>query len=96
MSPTLAEGIDDLTGFYKDIAHVQSARAAGEVSRICTELVYGFNECKGECSRDDLKEFQALKAKVDMCMAGSRNAKDRAGNALTEVMIPEALDYPMG
>jgi len=96
MSPTLAEGIDDLTGFYKDVCHVQAARAAGEVSRICTDLVYGFNECNGECSRDDLKEFVELKAKVDMCMAGSRLAKDRAGNALSEVMIPEALDYPIG
>lgn len=107
MSPTLAEGIDDLTGFYKDITHVQAARAAGEVARICTELVYGFNDCKcsnpdgqlgdqSQCGRDDLKQFRELKAKVDMCMAGSRLAKDRAGNALTEVMIPEALDYPMG
>ena len=129
MSATLSDGIDDLTGFYKDICHVQAARAAGEVARICTELVYGFNTCicptpdgtiadkpqcdpdskdasecspdgqlgdQSKCSRDDLIEFRALKAKVDMCMAGSRLAKDRAGNAMTEVMIPEALDYPIG
>jgi alkylation response protein AidB-like acyl-CoA dehydrogenase len=107
MSPTLADGIDDLTGFYKDVCHVQAARAAGEVARICTELVYGYNDCKcsapdgqlgdqSKCSRDDLIQFRELKAKVDMCMAGSRKAKDRAGNALTEVMIPEALDYPIG
>jgi alkylation response protein AidB-like acyl-CoA dehydrogenase len=107
MSPTLADGIDDLTAFYKDVCHVQAARAAGEVARICTELVYGFNDCKcnapdgqlgdrSKCSRDDLIQFRELKAKVDMCMAGSRKAKDRAGNALTEVMIPEALDYPIG
>jgi len=101
MSPTLAEGLDDLTGFYKDICHVQAARAAGEVSRICTELIYGFYECKcvnpeaGECPADTLARFRELKAKVDMCMAGSRVSKDRAGNALTGVMIPEALDYPM-
>ena len=108
MSPTLAEGLDDLTGFYKDLSHVQAARAAGEVARICTELVYGFNSCccneptaepgaRPECSgREDLKEFRELKAKVDMCMAGARMAKDRAGNALAGVMIPEALDYPIG
>jgi len=96
MSPTLAEGIEDLTAFYKDMTHVQAARAAGEVSRICSDLVYGFGQCDGDCSRDDLKEFVELKAKVDMCMAGSRMAKDRAGNALTGVMIPEALDYPIG
>ncbi len=107
LSPTLAEGIDDLTGFYKDICHVQAARAAGEVARICTELVYGFHTCQcnnlqgelgnqADCSREDLKKFRELKAKVDMCMAGCRMAKDRAGNSLTEVMIPEALDYPIG
>jgi len=102
MSMTLAEGIDDLTAFYKDLAHVQAARAAGEVARVCTELVYGFTACKlvspdaPKADADALAKFQALKAKVDQCMAGCRMAKDRAGNALTEVMIPEALDYPIG
>ena len=107
MSPTLAEGIDDLTGFYKDLCHVQAARAAGEVARICSELVYGFHTCQcnnplgqlgdqADCTREDLKKFREIKAKVDMCMAGCRMARDRAGNALGEVMIPEALDYPIG
>lgn len=107
MSPTLAEGLDDLVAFYKDMCHVQAARAAGEVARICTELVYGYNTCccnaptaepgvQPECTgREDLAKFRELKAKVDMCMAGSRMAKDRAGSALAGVMIPEALDYPM-
>lgn len=106
MSPTLADGLDDLTAFYTDMTHVQAARAAGEVARICTELVYGFGACKcctpdgaednSSCSTEDLATFRELKAKVDMCMAGSRLAKDRAGNALSGVMIPEALDYPIG
>jgi len=109
MSPTLAEGIDDLTAFYKDMSHVQAARAAGEVARICTELVYGFNTCECDepsgqiedaptkcCGRDDLAEFRELKAKVDICMSGARMAKDRAGSAMADVMIPEALDYPLG
>jgi len=102
MSMTLAEGIDDLTAFYKDLCHVQCARAAGEVARVCTELVYGFTACKlvspdaPAADADALATFQALKAKLDQCMAGCRMAKDRAGNALAEVMIPEALDYPIG
>lgn len=126
-SMTLAEGLDDLAGFYKDLCHIQAARAAGEVARICSELVYGFNwnrcptpdggiaekcepelkskaECaedgtlgdQSKCARPDLVRFCELKATVDMCLAGSRLAKDRAGNALAEVMIPEALDYPQG
>ncbi len=32
---------------------------------------------------------------LDACLTGSRLAKDRAAEALTKVMIPEALDYPM-
>jgi len=107
MAPTLAEGIEDLTAFYKDMSHVQAARAAGEVARICTDLVYGFNTCKcnapegqlgdlSKCPSDDMKAFRELKAKTEMCMAGSRMAKDRAGTALAGVMIPEALDYPLG
>ena len=107
MSPTLADGLDDLVAFYKDLTHIQAARAAGEVARICSELVYGFNTCQcnqpdgqlgdqANCTREDLKTFRELKAKVDMCMAGCRMARDRAGNALAGVMIPEALDYPIG
>jgi hypothetical protein len=35
-----------------------------------------------------------LRAKLDGCLTGSQLAKDRAADALTKVMIPEALDYP--
>jgi len=39
----VAEGLAGLSRFYEDLAHVQCARAAGEVGRICAELVYGYN-----------------------------------------------------
>jgi len=42
-NPALQEGLDGLLAFYADLCHVQAARAAGEVGRICAELVYGFN-----------------------------------------------------
>ena len=42
-NPALAEGLPGFVNFYQDLAHVQSARAAGEVGRICAELVYGYN-----------------------------------------------------
>ena len=29
--------------FFTDLCHVQAARAAGEVARICSELVFGYN-----------------------------------------------------
>jgi hypothetical protein len=31
---------------------------------------------------------------LDGCITGSYLAKDRAAEALSKVMIPEALDYP--
>ncbi|MGA7523429.1 MAG: acyl-CoA dehydrogenase family protein [Acidobacteriaceae bacterium] len=40
------DGDEELRGtvqFLTDLCHVQSARAAGEVGRICAELVYGYN-----------------------------------------------------
>lgn len=42
-NPVVAEGLDGTLQFYTDLAHVQTARAAGEVGRICAELVYGYN-----------------------------------------------------
>ena len=42
-----------------------------------------------------LEAFVRLRAKLDGCLTGARLAKDRAADALTKVMIPEALDYPV-
>jgi hypothetical protein len=42
-----------------------------------------------------LQTFVNLRHRLDMCLTGSRLAKDRAATALSKVMIPEALDYPM-
>jgi len=141
-NPALAEGLAGLLAFLTDLCHVQSARAAGEVGRICAELVYGYNRhpawdtegCStcyqaddlealesvipgiaslargytdvieadgshppkaGPCARfDGLEQFGRIRARLDGCLTGSQLAKDRAAEALTKVMIPEALDYP--
>jgi len=135
----VAEGLAGLSRFYEDLAHVQCARAAGEVGRICAELVYGYNkhpswddearkacyEAKdleeledlipgiGTCATDvieadgshppkagpcahcvSVQDFAALRMKLDGCLTGSRLAKDRVAEAISKVMIPEALDYP--
>lgn len=109
MNPVVAEGIEGTMGFYTDLVTIQSTRAAGEVTRICTELLYGYVEhkaCDSACCSDvdfdglnkvfdGAEEFARLKMRVDHCMAGSKLAKDRAAAALTQVMIPEALDYPL-
>ena len=40
---SVAEGLPGLLNFMTDLCHVQSARASGEVARICAELVFGYN-----------------------------------------------------
>jgi alkylation response protein AidB-like acyl-CoA dehydrogenase len=140
--PTVAEGLPGLLRFLTDLCHVQAAHAAGEVGRVCSELVFGYNRhpawdtegcatcyqsdeldmlesiipgigslargCTdvveadgshaakaGPCARfDGLEQFSRLRVRMDGCLTGSRLAKDRAGEALTRVLIPEALDYP--
>jgi hypothetical protein len=42
-NPAVAEGLPGLLAFYTDLCHVQAARAAGEVARICAELIHGYN-----------------------------------------------------
>ena len=66
--PTVAEGCPGSTAFLTDLCHVQSARAAGEVGRICAELVYGYNRhpawdtegCASCYQADDLECMEAL------------------------------------
>ena len=142
-NPALADGLPGFVNFFTDLCHVQSARAAGEVGRVCAELVYGYNRhpawdqasCNACYSAEELQSlegiipgidgsaracsdvteandshpqkagpcvkftglepFVRLRAKLDGCLTGARLAKDRAAEALTKVMIPEALDYPV-
>ncbi|HOX03572.1 MAG TPA: acyl-CoA dehydrogenase family protein [Candidatus Paceibacterota bacterium] len=140
--PVVAGGLAGWMGFYMDLCHVQCARAAGEVGRICAELVFGYQRhpawdkagCEACYSAEELDaleglasgiasaapactdvqdpsgrppdkagpcaavegqdEFLRLRRRLDGCLTGSGLAKDRAAEALTRVMIPEALDYP--
>jgi len=142
-NPENAESFLGVASFFTDLSHVQCARAAGEVGRICAELVHGFrrhpqwdaqSEASCYCSSEleslesiipgiqdaargrgvvtepgqahpfkagpcvsigNLATFAQLRSKLDTCLTGARLAKDRAAEALTRVMIPEALDYPV-
>jgi alkylation response protein AidB-like acyl-CoA dehydrogenase len=38
-----SEGLDGTVQFLSDLCHTQAAQAAGEVNRICAELVFGYN-----------------------------------------------------
>lgn len=136
---SVAEGLSGLVNFLTDLCHVQSARASGEVSRICAELVFGYERhpawdeqgtraCfhqdeldeieglipgmnayaldviqsdgshprkAGPCAKCNAAQpFLALHTKLDGCLTGSRLSKDRAAEAVSRMMIPEALDYP--
>lgn len=96
-NPVLAEGLAGFVNFYSDLSYLQAARAAGEVGKICAELVYGYQAKGAACETTNaaLKTFAELRAKLDSSIAGARLAKDRAAEAVTQVMIPEALDYPL-
>ncbi len=98
-NPTLAEGLAGVVNFYSDLSGVQSARAAGEVGKICADLVYGYQPAeKGTAPLkplEGLAPFAELRAKTDACFSGLRFSKDRAAEAVAQVMIPEALDYPL-
>jgi alkylation response protein AidB-like acyl-CoA dehydrogenase len=41
--PVAAEGLEGTIQFLSDLCHTQAAKAAGEVSRISAELVFGYN-----------------------------------------------------
>jgi len=43
-NPALADGLPGTLRFYTDLCHVQAARAAGEVGRLCAELVHGYRQ----------------------------------------------------
>ncbi len=92
--PSVAEELPGTLAFLLDLCHVQAARAAGETSRICSELVFGYYPLAAS-EAPDLGECVRLRAELDGRLYGFRLAKDRAANSLASVMIPEALDYPM-
>jgi alkylation response protein AidB-like acyl-CoA dehydrogenase len=67
-TPTLAAGLPGTVNFLTDLCHVQSARAAGEVGRICAELVHGCNRhptwgtatCQNNYGAEDLDAVESL------------------------------------
>jgi len=99
-----ADGLAGTVQFLADLCQVQCGQAAGEVGRICAELVYGFREpgpavaartaAGGPAGAAGLEEFVCRRCRVDASLAGVRLAKERAAAALTQLMVPEALDYP--
>jgi alkylation response protein AidB-like acyl-CoA dehydrogenase len=63
-----AKGDPAAVTFLTDLCHVQSARAAGEVGRICAELIFGYNRhpawdtegCASCYHADDLEAMEGM------------------------------------
>jgi alkylation response protein AidB-like acyl-CoA dehydrogenase len=63
---SLDDSLHGTVRFLSDLCHVQSAQAAGEVSRICAELVFGYKKhpswndsgCSQCFTMDELEEFE--------------------------------------
>lgn len=84
-----ADELESLEAVAPGIA--TTARAYGDVA----DKGQSHPDKAGPCVRfAGLEDFASLRMKLDGCLTGSRLAKDRAAEALTKVMIPEALDYP--
>jgi hypothetical protein len=98
--PVASEGLEGTVQFLCDLCHTQAAAAAGEVSRICAELVFGYKQQPDGFTPGDPEDseeaidFLRLQNKLTHGLSGSRLAKDRAAQTVAKVMIPEALDYP--
>jgi len=90
--PVVGAEAEGYVNTFTDLSAVQSARAAGEAGRICAEVFYGY---ASETAGDAQAAFQQLHNAIGVSLAGSRLAKDRAAKAITQIMIPEALDYPL-
>jgi alkylation response protein AidB-like acyl-CoA dehydrogenase len=67
-NPAVAEAFSGLVPFLTDLCHVQTARAAGEVGRICAQLVFGYKRhpawdtegYKGCYQIDELVELEGI------------------------------------
>jgi len=72
-NPALADNVRGFTRFFTDLCHVQSARTAGEISRICAETVFGYNRhpawddesCHACYSADELQSLEGLIPGID-------------------------------
>ena len=89
--PVVGPELQGYLNTFNDLLGTVVADVAGEAAKICSGVVYGF----GAATAEDKTAYATLRNALDEALAGTRLAKDRAAKALTTIMIPEALDYPM-
>jgi hypothetical protein len=72
-NPALAGGLAGTVAFFTDLCHVQAARAAGEVGRLCAEIVHGYNRhpawdeasCRACYGAEELTELEGIIPGID-------------------------------
>jgi alkylation response protein AidB-like acyl-CoA dehydrogenase len=91
-NPSCYQGdeVDEMEGLIPGIG--TQSRGRGEVIEDGAPLRRKAGPC---VCITGMETFMRTRAKLDSCMTGSRLAKDRVASALTQVMIPETLDYPL-
>jgi hypothetical protein len=88
---TVADGLARTVLFLSDLCHVQAAQAAGEVARICADLVFGYSEhpawnqsgcgaCFSSAELDELEEtMPGIAAMAIDVMSSNGNHPIKAG-----------------
>ena len=89
--PVIGPETEGYVNTFTDLVTLQSARAAGEAVRICGELLFGYQAALEDAV---IAQFRVRRDAVETALYGTRLAKDRAAKAISQLMIPEALDYP--
>ncbi len=77
-NPAVVESLSGFVTFFGDLCHVQAARAAGEVGRICAELVHGYNRhpawdehsCQACYDAEELQSLEGLIPGIDGAARG--------------------------
>ncbi len=80
----LADGLAGTVGFFTDLCHVQAARAAGEVGRICAEIVHGYNRhpawdeasCKSCYGAEELTALEGVIPGIDAAARASSDVSE--------------------
>jgi len=74
-NPVVAEGLTGTLEFFSDLCHIQAARSAGEVGRICAELIFGYNrhpawdekDYKGCYNFDEITQLEGWVPGITAC-----------------------------
>ncbi len=89
-NPAVADSLDSYVAFFTDLCHLQAASASGEVGRICSELVYGYNrhpawDSAGRGSCFDPSELEVLESVIP----GISGTADSYSDVVEEDFVPK-------